>query len=282
LVFIEINNLENIIIMNNFHGWDYPPKDILDAYIEKCLLFSQNDDEFKNFRRDEDYLKVLEGKDCSVGRHYLNRINNDNYSTEFLNNLEKFRENDIFGNPYLCDYDEVKKINYNTIMYAYQTLDMSSFIGTFQPKRIIEIGGGYGGMCKVFSSIYNFDEYVLVDLSEVIALCKKYLANFPDLYKKVTFLTPEDIKINSTFGDFDLSIAVFSMSECNEEVQNMYADKIILNSKYSFIGYNKLHLPGVESIYKRLLDKLSKTFFISEDDVRRYIDAIYVYLNRKN
>jgi putative sugar O-methyltransferase len=268
--------------MNNFQGWDYPPKDILDAYIEKCILFSENDDEFKNFRRDEDYLKVLEGKDCGVGNYYLNKIINDNYLTEFLNNLEKFRENDIYGNPYFCDYDEVKKINYNTIMYAYQTLDMSSLMGTFQPERVIEIGGGYGGMCKVFSSIYDFNEYVLVDLPEVIALCKKYLRNFPDLYKKVAFLTPSDVKINNTFGDFDLSIAVFSMSECNEETQNMYVDKIIQNSKYSFIGYNKIHLAGVESIYQRLLDKLSKNFDISEDNLRHQIDAIYLYLSRKS
>jgi len=271
---------------NQVYGWDYPLKEVTIPYINKCKLFVENDDAFANFRQDEDYIRILEGKDINVGAFYLTKIVENNYLTEFLDNINKFKENDIYGNPILSDYNGldilIERINHNTVMYAYHTLDMKSLIGTFQPKRIIEIGGGYGGMCKAFSCIYNFDEYVLVDLPDVIALCKKYLSNFHSLYKKVAFLTPEDIKINNSFGNFDLSIAVFSMSECNKETQNMYADKIIMNSEYSFIGYNKMHVSGVSDIYSELIAKFSKNYDISYDDLIRKIDCKYIYLRRKN
>jgi hypothetical protein len=271
--------------MANVYGWDVP-EDITIPYINKCKIFAENDEEFFNFRRDPDYIKVLEGDDVQLGAFYLDRILKENYFSEFLYNLEKFKEADGYGNPLLSSYasdnTKIEGINHNTIMYAYHTLDMKSLMGAFQPERIVEIGGGYGGMCKAFSVMYDFDEYVLVDLPEVIALCKKYLGKFPNLYKKVAFLTPEDVKINNSFGDFDLSMAVFSMSECNAETQNMYADKIIMNSKYSFIGYNKMHLPGILDIYNGLINKFSGKFNISYDNLIQNIDCLYVYLNKKD
>lgn len=263
--------------MYNLYGWDYPPKDLAENYLKKCKLFAQNDVAFESFRQDEDYIKILEGKDPNVGILYLNKMR-DKYGIN-PSLMNKFKENDIYGKPILSNYEGVNQINHNTIMYAYHTMDMRRFMGLYQPERVIEIGGGYGGMCKVFSSIYRFEEYVLVDLPEPLALCKKYLSHFPELYKKIAFLTPRDIEINNSFGKFDLSIAVFSLSECNAEIQNMYADKIIMRSTYAFIGYNKMHLPGVKEIYDGLIDKFSKKFDISYD--YSIPDCLYLYMRSK-
>ena len=52
-------------------------------------------------------------------------------------------------------------------------------------SRIVEVGGGYGGLCKVLSTVCEFDEYILIDLPEVSALQRKYIDQFPDIKDKV-------------------------------------------------------------------------------------------------
>ena len=266
--------------MSNLHGWDFPPHELSNNYIKKCRLFVENDTLFEHFRRDEDYTKILEGGGYAHGQLYLNKIKRLFGLSAIQEYLEKFKENDIYGNPFVFEYGDLGTINNHTIMYIAHALSIRELLGERYPKRILEIGGGYGGMCKTFSVLYNFDEYILVDLPDAIDLAKKYLKHFPEIYEKVTFIKCNELSGISPVKDLDLFIAVFSLSECNEETQMLYTDKFLLNSQYGFIGYNKLHIPEVKSIYHKWIDKILLNFHLHFD--RSIPDALYIDLKKKD
>lgn len=262
--------------MKDNKGWEFPPQDIVSNYMDKCVLFAKDSKEFANFRRDPDYQKVLEGGGYHHGEIYFNKIVRWQGIERLLKYLKRFRKNDKYGNPEIYYYPTIGNINHNTLLYASNTFDIQDYLGDFQPKRIVEIGGGYGGMCLVFSQIYNFDVYYIVDLPEALGVAKRYLKKFKTLYKKVIFLTPEEYK---DIQNVDLTIAVFSMSECSNDVQMMYGEEIIKNSKYGFIGYNRLHIPENKAVYENLMKSLSNTFKVAFDN--SITDCRYIYLERR-
>jgi hypothetical protein len=245
---------------NNTFGWNYGLTPGADTYLDKCTWFAENDDAFANFRQDPDYKRVLEAGEYIVGRMHLDRMK-IKYDLNFLlDHIDGFRENDLYGNATILNFPEVEHINPCTIMYVSQLLDIKTMLGDYVPKKIVEIGGGFGGMCKVIDAVYDFDEYVLIDLAPAIALCKKYLSNFPDLYSRVTFITCEEFEKIDSIQDVDLFIAVASMSECNEVTQTAYIDKILLNSKHAYIIYNTCHLTESKNMLFRWKERIAIKF----------------------
>jgi hypothetical protein len=257
--------------MANLYGWTAGSWG--DEYLEKCKLFSESDVAFSNFRRDNIYGRILEGGQRIVGKIHLDRMRGKETMGFLLDNAEKFRENDIYGNPVILDFEEIKQINPCTILYVSCLSDIKTFLGDFKPKKIIEIGGGFGGQCKVFSSIYDFDEYIMIDLPEAISLCKKYMSHFPEIYSKITFITTEDLKTIKPIENIDLFIAVASLAECDEETQNYYIDNFLLQSKFGYIVYNTAFSRA--AIYVRILEKISRYFKISNEPV---VDVQFLFL----
>ena len=245
---------------NNAYGWTVPDKESVNKYINKCRLFVKDNEAFSNFRRDPDYTKVLEGGQKIVGTIHLKRIKEKFGLNELIKDIDKFKENDIYGNPIFHNYPEIGEMNPCTILYVSQALDIKELLGDFIPKKIVEVGGGFGALCKTLSVLYSFDEYILIDLPDIISLCKKYLKNFPELFKKVTFIDCEDLKKIESIKDVDLFIAIASLSECDEETQNIYVDKIVMNSLYSYIIYNTTFISGYSDVFNRFINKFVTDF----------------------
>ena len=216
-----------------WEGWN-SPGDNNQLYVDVCSQAAVDDDVFAKFKSIEAYTNVLEHVSKDQGIWYLETILE---MTNDLNaNLEEFKENDKYGNPsILGDYPEIGVISPTTLRYIKNTFDMASLVGETQLSRIVEVGGGYGGLCKTLSVVCDFDEYILIDLPQVIKLQDRYLSNFPDLHKKCIFVPcteTEEIK------DVDLFISNYALAECDDETQAMYFDKLIANSKFAYLVYN--------------------------------------------
>ena len=216
-----------------WEGWN-SPGDNNQLYVDVCSQAAVDDDVFAQFKSIKAYTNVLEHVSKEQGTWYLETILG---MTNDLNaNLEEFKENDKYGNPdILGDYPEIGVISPTTLRYIKNTFDMASLVGETPLSRIVEVGGGYGGLCKTLSVVCDFDEYVLIDLPEVVKLQDRYLSNFPDLHKKCVFVScteTEEIK------DVDLFISNYALSECDDETQAMYFDKLIANSKFAYLVYN--------------------------------------------
>lgn len=244
--------------MVNRHGWEMPSDEICEKYISACKDVVFDNEKFKNFKMIPEYQEILEHVDNNLGLMYYQHI----ISTDkqfFYDNYEKFCENDLVGNPKKYNYDSFN-ISPTTLRYIKNTLDMSSLCEDIEINKIVEIGPGYGGLCKTLSTVCNFEEYCMVDLPEVIELQKKYMSNFKEVYSKIKFIPCNKLE---KIENVDLFISNYAFSELDLKTQNKYYDNIIKTSKVVYITHNS-------SNRNLLIDKLTKDDFKIKNIYRDY------------
>ena len=236
-----------------WEGWN-SPGDNNQLYVDVCSQAAVDDDVFAKFKSIEAYTNVLEHVSKDQGIWYLETILE---MTNDLNaNLEEFKENDKYGNPaILGDYPEIGVISPTTLRYIKNTFDMASLVGETPLSRIVEVGGGYGGLCRVLSKVCEFDEYIMIDLPEVSALQRKYIDQFPDIKDKVKCVSTNDF---GQITDVDLFISNYALSECDLKSQMAYYDMIIANAKYVYLIYNLVNFNDFH--YNDFIDKIKEHF----------------------
>lgn len=234
--------------------WDKCPDTIFENYVQMCEIFSKVTFEFENFKRHPKYQTILEGGEHIVGLMAIDNINNKSKFKDLLLNQDKFKENDLYGNPITHNYNGIGEISPSTLRYINTLYDIQKLVGDFKPKTFIEVGGGYGGLCKVISSLYNFEEYTLVDLPNVIELCKVYISKFDELKNKVKFIKSTD---DFTPKEYDVFISDSALAECNIDYQDKCLENFIKHSKFSYTTFNTSHFGEFNSEVENFMKKLS-------------------------
>lgn len=201
------------------------------SYLKVCKEAVENDEVFKDFKRHSDYTPILEHITFSQGLSYLEEIKqNSPYLLKYIN---RFATNDNYGNPYIYYYGELGiSISPTTLRYIKVLADLMSLFGCLNSIDIIEIGGGYGGQCKIIYNWVKPKSYTLIDLPEVLALSEKYLKqqNIGTIILR-NIDDPEEIH-------YDLCISNYAFTEIGRNYQNFYAEKIIKNSDKGYITCN--------------------------------------------
>jgi len=241
-------------------GWQAEDT-IAEEYLAACKDAVENEESFAVFKSNPKYTTILEHVLKHQGQEYMNMVLEMNEEA-FWDNLDKFKENDFIGKPPVEMYPGVGWVSPTTLRYIKNTFEMSFMLDGNPVSRIVEVGGGYGGLCKVLSSVCEFDEYILIDLPEVSALQRKYLDCFPEIKDKVKCIPCteyEEIK------DIDLFISNYALSECDLDVQMEYYDKLVANSKYAYIIYNLVNFNDFH--YNTFIDKIKEnyTFDVGKD-----------------
>lgn len=242
----------------NVYGWDFAPKDTANKYIAACRRFVGDDLQFINFRRDSDYGKILEGGEYEVGRIHIDRIRREFGISAIIENISKYKESDIYGNPIIFNFEDIGNICPNTIHYIDATLSIKKMIGSNKIGKIVEIGGGFGNLCKTLSCDIDFSEYILVDLPEAVKLCEKYISNFSDLKDRVKYVACDKFEEYNFGTDIDIFIADSSLAECGRLTQKKYVSRLLKNSKFGYIVYNSLHIPESKFCYNDLIESISE------------------------
>ena len=187
-------------------------------YLNVCNYAANSDEFFKQFKSHPAYRHVLEHVSYEEGQQYLKEIDID-----YLDKLEEVKENDSLGSPVIYEYPSVGEISPTTIRYIKNTSDIINKFGN-SFDSIVEIGGGYGGLCKVLSSFIKFEQYLLLDLEECNLLSRKYLSHF-----NLPTLSYRSEEIDEIDENFDLLISNYAFSECHKEVQQDYIERFIKN-----------------------------------------------------
>jgi hypothetical protein len=219
----------------NGHGWVAPGDGAINTYIEAVKSYVNDEQKFNTFRQTLGGAGgILEG-DTACGNLWLSMILNKYGDTILKEKLDLFKRNDIYGSPTIINYGEYGDVCPFTFLYILQGLNAINKFQTNKFDKIVEIGAGFGSLCIMMDSLCEYKEYVIVDLPEVIELDKKYLSNFPEIYKKVTFIPCNEL---SDIQDADLCISIAAISECDVETQLYYFDKVIKYTKYTYLGCN--------------------------------------------
>ena len=290
-------------------GWESPPASIVDSYIQIVESFVQSEELMRDFKRNPHYVTILSGPDRVIGEISLKNIYSNILFTEwFLENIREFKENDLYGHPVLHDFDRIGQFASDTIKYIWNACEIKQL---FDPtiranqatdirgisldvyklppphpdetvknngiKKIVEIGGGYGALCKILSHIIEFEEYILIDLPPVVKLCEKYLNNFPDLKNKVSFIGCDEVQKLEQINNIDLFIADSSLAECDKEVQSFYIDKILKKSKFCWVIYNTLHLAQGRENYSLFLDSVMEQYDVFQKELQETVYMISMF-----
>jgi putative sugar O-methyltransferase len=212
--------------------WDVNPL-MVDNYRAACLDFVNSNEAFETFKQDSRYTPVLEHLTEEFAYIYLNNLKNKECLTP--DTLKKIKENDKYGSPSLFEFPELGIISPSTIRYLKQSLDIKNKFDKNTYNSIVEIGGGYGGLCKVLSSLVKFKKYYLIDLPEPSLLSKKYLNKFIGIVNKMNYLTTEDLY---SFDKIDLVISNYAFSECSLEFQKKYYEQVVKKADTFYLVYN--------------------------------------------
>ena len=217
-------------------------------YLSACRAAAQGSDFFRGFKSHPAYRHVLEHVSYEEGQQYLDEVEID-----YKDKLDEIKENDALGTPVTCSYKGVGTISPTTVRYLKNTSDIVNKFGT-SFDSIVEIGGGYGGLCKVMSSFVEFENYLLIDLEECNMLSRKYLSNF-DL-PTMSYQAEEIVDVEE---NFDLLISNYALSECNRETQMMYIERFVKNSDKFYLMHNNFHADNGNMSYEEFIDVMSDT-----------------------
>jgi putative sugar O-methyltransferase len=207
----------------------------ISQYLQSCKYAAENESFFNSFKKDGRYRQILEHVSKEEAEQYINELTVP--ISDVLKYIDKIKENDLYGSPDIFEFGELGKISPTTIRYIKNTFDIIDYFDCNNIKNIVEIGGGYGGLCKTISSIIDFENYIIFDLEEVNLLVEKYISKFSNISDKVKTFTLQEL---DEIDGIDLLISNYAFSELSLDIQDEYYEKVIKNSKYIYMIFNQI------------------------------------------
>jgi putative sugar O-methyltransferase len=251
--------------------------DIYSKYAQFLKNVDRESSLFSHFKRDRYFMEILEHVGEATGFEYKTLIEN-----EFHKKIQEYKNisdlNDSIGNPIVYTYDEITMSPTN-LRYIYHALLIKSKCDAWFTKKqikIVEIGGGYGGLALFIKQIlrdYEID-YTIVDLPEPSALQHKYLSQVN--LSEVKTVSCFDIDTLAT-EKFDLVISNYCISEISEENKNQYFEKLIKNCDKKFFVWNFLTLESSSFLWKKLKVKKVLALFGVYPPIKYVTKKEYVF-----
>ena len=222
-------------------------------YPKFCQAAAKDDAVFKTFRRDPAIRAIIETCwDKLSGAYFLNEI--ETKYPQLLPYLRQICEEDIIGSPIAFDYPPYGTISPIVLRYVKIVGDLQREFGDLSKLNIAEIGGGFGGQCKIINNIGSFASYTIIDLPECTPLINKYLASFA-----IKNLKTINSNVLTTPIQCDLIISNFAFSELDQSEQLHYMQMVINSAKRGYIIYNNLPIinPFTSAEFVKLLRRNS-------------------------
>ncbi|MCP4201797.1 MAG: putative sugar O-methyltransferase [bacterium] len=125
-----------------------------------------------------------------------------------------------FGEPRCHPVPGIGQVSLSSIEFAWSAWRLWPYLK--RAKRVVEIGGGYGGMARMILSHFPRVELTIVDLAPMLAIQRYYLENTGIDVGRVTFAQE---RVPMLTGQFDLAVATKVMCELDpDEVNNHLKD----------------------------------------------------------
>ena len=194
------------------------------VFAESCVQALSNEERFAAFKRDPFYSLLYQSYSFEEGRVFLQTIQ-DEYPS-LLAQFDQFRTSDLVGYPRTYDYGEYGTFSPTTLRHIQIAGMIQKEISSSCNKRVIQIGAGYGGLCKILHDLSLWQSYAIVDLPEHLALARKVLES--EGISGVAFISIDEIPFQD---DYDLVISDLSFSEFSRPLQKIFADRIFMHAR---------------------------------------------------
>jgi hypothetical protein len=210
------------------------------TYLAFCNYLSQLSN-LNDFKYSKIFQEILEHVNYEQGIEYLKLIKEKTNITN--EQIFAFCEiNDKIGGGDKLDFKLIKTSpsNFRYIFHSYLILNHIKNLG-INNIDIVEIGGGYGGLClamNFFSNMFNIviNKYNIIDLPPVKNLQQAYLSqhklNF-SLQTHNAFEYGSNVEEKNVF-----LISNYSFSEISDENQKNYIKTLFPKVKHGFFTWN--------------------------------------------
>jgi len=186
---------------------------------------------------------MLEHVDKNQGAEYLKYIRKDTTITDD-EIVEYCHLNDSLGNP-VCETYGTMTVSPSSLRYIYHSHLILTHLNTVNLSNIVEVGGGYGGLCLAlhfFATKYNIriNSYSIVDLPSIIKLQKLYISDLrPDI--NVSYIDAETFGKDIPNTDLFL-VSNYCFSEIPDALQKLYISNLFPKVAHGFMAWNNIPL----------------------------------------
>ena len=210
-------------------------------YERVCQRACDDDEAFSKFKAQEAYQDVLEHVSYDVGRCYEHRLKIDHPSLiEDQGIKDAVTRSAELGSPSTYDYNEWGTVSPTQLRYVCVRGDMENVCGSLADKKIVEIGGGYGGQAQVcLAGEQAAAHYRVLDLRVVQRLCRKYIQKSLPADRAKRFTTGKRfLRDHDLFQEkFDVFHSNFALSELPRKIQKPYV-RLAQRTPYGFVTWN--------------------------------------------
>lgn len=202
--------------------------DSVRRYVDALKRAASDDVAFNHFRRERGVRDIIEGIPDVAGFGYYAKLKDTEF---FKQNLERIQKNDEVGNPHLVLFDG-RPLASTTLRYAWNVFDMRRNGVQLDRGHIVEVGGGYGGLCRMVCEFHDHNSYTIIDIPEALELAKRYLAQFELHPKFVSCFEYETIESITTF------ISNYALTELTKDLQDGYVNAFMKHAPSGYVTYN--------------------------------------------
>lgn len=165
--------------------------------------------------------------------------------------------------PFIETWDGHKKDKINATHQAYHLVRL----GNVSVNSILEFGGGYGCMRRLFFRAGYIGDYTIIDLPEIIELQKRYLGIIPTIWET----DPEKPQ------KADLVLAMWSLSETSPEFRKRFVETV--DAKHWWLGFQEnfegTSNAGIEEMF-------SSEYEVRIEPIEHIPTCHYLYARKKD
>ncbi|MDQ2105143.1 putative sugar O-methyltransferase [Azospirillum isscasi] len=200
-------------------------------YRSFCQHAAEDAFQFSRFRHSHFCIDIVDTLSAEHGASYMNlALKND---PQIYEHLDELRRNDEVGSPLICNYSGIGKFCPTTLRYIMVATALKRLFGTLNGMHVVEVGGGYGGQCRIINALFKIESYTIIDLPEALKLTERYLSHFN--LKNTSYVQPQDVQEK----EYDLFISNYAYSELSKDTQDDYFDKVLSRSYHGYMIYNQ-------------------------------------------
>jgi hypothetical protein len=199
------------------------------------------DNKLTNWKRHPDVTTILEHLSLENARVYLSSLLEDGINPKVIQKLCSL--NDQYGNANIQEFENNILSSPSSIRYVRHAVDICNLIKNkkFTKVNIIEIGGGYGGLCIILNQLsvimgINIDKYFIYDLPETQKLQRYYLSNANNVrWKPASNFGQHFI---TTDGEINILVSCYCLSEIDDEYKNKYLQNLLHKINGAYLAWN--------------------------------------------